>query len=113
MGLTSPGRALGRSSLLLISPKPLTLASRPFHKLISAGLLLALLVGLNLCFLIGALVWFIKITKVAPFESVEVFRTDPFLALYFCLSSSMIFQTQVKTFDGKEVDHARMVERSI
>ena len=53
--------------------------------------LLALLVGLNLSFLIGALVWFIKITKVAPFESVEVFRKDPFLALYFSLSSLMIF----------------------
>ena len=54
--------------------------------------LLALLVGLNLFFLIGALVWFIKITKVAPFESVEVFRKDPFLALYFSLSSLKIFR---------------------
>ena len=36
--------------------------------------------------------WFIKITKVAPFESVEVFCKDLFLALYFSLSSSMIFQ---------------------
>ena len=35
--------------------------------------------------------WFIKITKVVPFESVEVFRKDPFLALYFSLFSSMIF----------------------
>ena len=40
--------------------------------------LLALPVGLNLSFLIGALVWFIKITKVVPFVSVEVFRKDPF-----------------------------------
>ena len=48
--------------------------------------------GLNLSFLIGALVWFIKITKVVSFESVEVFRKDPFLALYFSLSSSMIFR---------------------
>ena len=32
-----------------------------------------------------------QITKVVPFESVEVFRKDPFLALYFSLSSSMIF----------------------
>ena len=54
--------------------------------------LLALLVGLNLSFLIGALVWSIKITKLVPFESVEVFRKDPFLALYFSLSSSMIFR---------------------
>ena len=61
-----------------------------FHKLISAGLL-ALLVGLNLSFLIGALAWFINIAKVVPFESVEVFRKDPFLALYFSLFSSMIF----------------------
>ena len=35
--------------------------------------------------------WLIKITKVVPFESVEIFRKDPFLALYFYLSSSMIF----------------------
>ena len=56
-----------------------------FHKLISAGSLLALLVGLHLSFLIGALVWSIKITKVVPFESVEVFRKDPLLALYFSL----------------------------
>ena len=54
--------------------------------------LLALLVGLNLSFLIGALVWFIKITKVIPFEFVEVFCKDLFLALYFSLSSSMIFR---------------------
>ena len=47
--------------------------------------LLALLVVLNLSFPIGALAWFIKITKVAPFESVEVFRKDPFLTLYFSL----------------------------
>ena len=33
--------------------------------------------------------WFIKITKVVPFESVEVFGKDPFLTQYFSLSSSM------------------------
>ena len=40
MGLTNPGRALGRSCLLLISRKPSTLSGTPtfFHKLISAGL---------------------------------------------------------------------------
>ena len=54
--------------------------------------LLALLVGLNLSFLIGALAWFIKITKVLPFEFVEVFCKDPFLALYFSLFSSIIFR---------------------
>ena len=54
--------------------------------------LLTLLVGLNLFFLIGALAWFIKITKVVPFESVEMVRKDPLLALFFSLSSSMIFR---------------------
>ena len=52
----------------------------------------ALLVGLYLSFLVGALASLIKITKVVPFESVEVFCKDPFLAMYFSLSSSMIFQ---------------------
>ena len=61
------------------------------HTVFRLAFLLALLVGLNLSFLIGALVWFIKITKVVPFEFVEVFRKDPFLALYFSLSSLMIF----------------------
>ena len=93
MGLTNPGRALGRSSLLSISPKLLTLFGiLPFStNLFRLASLFALLVGLNLSFLIGALVWSIKITKVVPFESVEVFRKDPFLALYFSLSSLMIF----------------------
>ena len=36
--------------------------------------------------------WFIKITKVVSFESVEVFRKDPFSALYFSFSSLMIFR---------------------
>ena len=35
--------------------------------------------------------WFFKITKVAPFKSVKVFRKDSFLALVFSLFSSMIF----------------------
>ena len=52
--------------------------------------LLALLVGLNLSFLTGALLWFFKITKVVPFESVEMFREDPLLALFFTLFSSTI-----------------------
>ena len=52
--------------------------------------LLALLVGLNLSFLIDAIAWFIKITKVVPFESVEVICKGPFSALYFSLSSSVI-----------------------
>ena len=87
MGLTNPGRALGRSCLLLISPKLLTLSgiSNFSTNLFRLASLLALLVGLNLSFLIGALVWLIKITKAVPFESVEVFRKDSFLALYFSL----------------------------
>ena len=93
MGLTNPGRALGRSCLLLISLKLLTLCGIPPFSTNSFWLasLLALLVGLNLSFLTGALAWFIKITKATLFESAEVFHKDPFLALYFSLSSSMIF----------------------
>ena len=93
MGLTNPGQALGRSSLLSISLKLLTLSGIPpfSTNLLWLASLLALLVGLNLSFLIGALVWSFKITKTAPFESVEVFRKDPFLALNFSLSL-MIFR---------------------
>ena len=94
MGLTNQGRALGRSCLLSISLKLSTLSGIPPFSTNSFRLasLLALLVGLNLFFLIGALLWFIKTTKAVPFESVEVFRKDPFLALYFSLSSLMIFR---------------------
>ena len=94
MGLTNPGRALGRSCLLSISVKLLTLSGIPPFSTSSFWLasLLALLDGLNLSFLIGALLWSFKITKVVPFESVEVFRRDPFLALYFSLYSLMIFR---------------------
>ena len=94
MGLTNPGRDLGRFCLLSISRKLLTLSGIPpfSTNLFRLASLLVLLVGLDLSFLIGALVWFIKITKVVPFESVEVFRKDPFLALYFSLYSSMTFR---------------------
>ena len=94
MGLTNPGRALGQSCLLSISLKLLTLSGIPRFSitLFRLASLLALLVGLNLSFLIDALLWFIKITKAVPFESVEVFRKDPFLALYFSLSSLTIFR---------------------
>ena len=87
MGLTNPGRTLGRPSLLLICRKLSTLSGIPPFSTSSFRLasLLALFVGLNLSFLMGALAWFIKITKAVPFESVEVFRKDPFLALYFSL----------------------------
>ena len=93
MGLTNPGRALGRSPLLSTSRKLVTLSGIPLFSTNSFWLasILASLVGLNLPLLIGALAWFIKITKVVPFESVEVFCKDPFLAMYFSLSSSMIF----------------------
>ena len=36
--------------------------------------------------------WSFNITKAVPFESVEVFRKDPFLALYFSPYSLMIFR---------------------
>ena len=90
MDLTNPGQALGRSCLLLISLKLSTLSGIPPFS--TNSFRLVSLVGLNLSFLIGALAWFIKITKVTHFESVEVFHKDPFLALYFSLSSSMIFR---------------------
>ena len=94
MGFANRDRALGRSCLLSISPKLLSLSGIPpfFINSFRLASFLALLVGFNLSFLIGALVWFFKITKVVPFESVEVFCKDPFLALYFSLSSSMIFR---------------------
>ena len=63
-----------------------------FHKLISAGLTPCFARWTQFFFSIGALVRFIKITKVVPFESVEVFRKDPFLALYFSFSLLMIFR---------------------
>ena len=86
-GFNNPGRALGRSCLLSISLKSLTLSGiRPFStNSFRLASLLALLVGLNISFLTGTLAWFMKITKVVLFESVEVFRKDPFLALYFSL----------------------------
>ena len=40
----------------------------------------------------GTLARFFEITKVVPFESVEVFHKDSFLALYFSLFSLMIFR---------------------
>ena len=92
MVLTNSGWAHGRSSLLSIFRKLSTLSGTSFFSANSFHLvsLLASLVGLNLSFLIGMLARFIKITKVAPFESVKVFRNDPFLVLYFSFFSSMI-----------------------
>ena len=56
-GFNNPGRALGRFSLLLISRKLLTLSGIPPFSINSfrQASLLALLVELNLSFLIGAL----------------------------------------------------------
>ena len=93
MDLTNLGPALGRSFLLSISLKLLSLSGiSPFStNLFRLASFLALLVGLNLSFLTGALAWFIKIIKAVPFQSVEVFCKDLFSALYFSLSSLMIF----------------------
>ena len=83
-----------RFSLLSISLKLLIQSGIPpfSTKVFRLASLLALLVGLNLSFLICALLWFFKITKVVAFESVEVFRKDPFLALYFSPYLLMIFR---------------------
>ena len=90
-----PGsRTILSTCLLLIFLKLLSLFGIPPFSTNSFWLVsfLALLIGLNLSFLTGTLVWFIKITKVISFEFVEVFCRDPFLALYFFLSSLMIFR---------------------
>ena len=94
MGLTNSGRALGRSCLLLTPRELLTLSGIPPFStyLFRLASLFALLIGLNLFFLIGALAWSFKITKFVPFESVEVFCKDPISALYFSLFLSMIFR---------------------
>ena len=63
-----------------------------FHKLISAGPPPCFARWTPSFLSDRRLVWFIKLTKAAPFKSVEVFRKDLFLALYFSLSSSMIFR---------------------
>ena len=73
MGLTYPHWVLGcydRLSSLLF-----------FTNFFLLAFVLALLVELNPSFLIGALAWFFKITKVA-FKSVDAFCKDLFLVLY-------------------------------
>ena len=95
MGLTNPGRALGRSCLLLISRKLSTLSSIPPFSTHSFRLtsLLALFVELNLFFLIGALAWFVKITKSFLSSALRCSARIRYRrkALYFSLVSSMIF----------------------
>ena len=93
-GLTNPGRALGLFSLRLTSLKLPTLCGiRSFPRTYFGWppSLLCSIVGLNLSFLTGVVAWFFKITKVVSFESVEVFRKNPFLAVYFSFFSLMIF----------------------
>ena len=94
VGLAGPGRALGQSCLLSISLELLALSGAPPFStgLFRLASLLALLVGLSLSFLTGALVWFFEVTGAVPFGSVGVFRGDPFLALCFSPSSSVIFR---------------------
>ena len=53
-----------------------------FHKLISAGLPPCFARWAHLSFLIGTLVWFTKITKVALFQAVEVFCKDMHFSLF-------------------------------
>ena len=91
MCLTKPSQAFGLFSLLSTSPKLSTLSGTPpfSTNIFRLEFLFALLVGFNLSFLIGVLAWIFNITKVASFESVEMFRENPFSALYF---SSMIFR---------------------
>ena len=93
INLTNPSLALGRFLLLYIYRKFSTLSGTPtyFTNLFQLAFFLILLVGLHLSFLIGTLARFFEITKVTPFESVEVLRNNLLLAPYFSLSSSMIF----------------------
>ena len=86
MSLANPGRVFRRSSLLLISRKLLTLPGIPPFSTNSFRLvcLLALLVGLNLSFLTGALAWFFKITKSRSFRGVpQASVLDPVLFSLF------------------------------
>ena len=94
MDLTNPGRTLRRSFLLLISQKLSTLSGILLFSTNSFRLafLLALLVGLNLSFVMSVLVWFIKITKFIPIESIEVFHKYLLLSQYFYLYLPMISQ---------------------
>ena len=93
MALNNPSLALGRFLLQSTSPKLPTLSDIPLFStnLFQLACLLALFVGLNLSFLTRAFEWFFKITEVAPFKPVEVFRKDSFWALHFSLFSSIIF----------------------
>ena len=87
MGSTKPGQALAQFSLLSTSPKLSTLSDTPpfSTNVFRLEFLFAIFVGLNLSFLIGVLAWIFKITEVASFKSVEMFRKYPLSALYVLL----------------------------
>ena len=91
MGLTNPGRGLERSCLLSIFLQHLTLSGiSPFSTNLFR-LAFSLLCSLDSIFPF----WqarFCGFSKAAPFGSVEVFRQDPFLVLYFSLFSLMILR---------------------
>ena len=93
MSLTNSGQVLGRFLLRSTSLRLSILSVIPlfFTNLFPQASLLALLVELKLSLLIGALTWFFKITEVALFESVEVFRKDRFLALYLFINELPAF----------------------
>ena len=88
MSLTSTARAHGRFLPRSTFSKLSTLSGihRFSTNLFWLALFLALHIELNFSFLISALVWLFKITKIAPFEPVEVF-----CVLYLSLFLSMIF----------------------
>ena len=92
MGLKNPGRAFGQFSLISISLKLLIPSGiLPFSiNSFRLASLLALLVGLNLSFLIGALAWFIKSQKSLL---LSLLRCSPRIRCWPCtfLSSLMIF----------------------
>ena len=94
MGLTNPGLLSDILSTIDLC-KAFDSVWHPalYHKLISAGLP-PCFARWTQSFLSdrGALAWFFKITKAVPFESVVVFRKDPFLALYFSPYLLMIFR---------------------
>ena len=63
-----------------------------FHKLILAGLSPCFVVGLNLSFLTGALLWFIKITKDFPFLNIfdQILPSSQGLTPYLCFLMGLL-----------------------